>query len=109
MRCNLGRGSIRSIPGRAPSISALVVAALLGASFATLWLRERGAWMAFGAHTAWALGTTTVVDGGLLQLRWVASRWGDAKEGLTGGLAVTLALVCVTIAAGFAWYRTRKA
>jgi Type II CAAX prenyl endopeptidase Rce1-like len=86
----------------------LLVAGLSGLSFATLWLRERGAWTAWGAHTVWTAATTTAIDGSALQVRWATSAWGGDREGLSGSLAVASALALVAASASFAWYRTRK-
>ena len=41
------------------SVASLAIASLGGVCFATLWLRDRGAWMACGAHAAWTVATTT--------------------------------------------------
>jgi len=71
----------------------LIVAAVLGIAFAALWLRDRGAWLAFGAHTGWSLASGTVIGGGLFDLRALNTPWGGAKAGLPGSLAALTVLV----------------
>jgi len=85
-----------------------VVAALGGVCLGTIWLRERGAWMACGAHLAWTFLTTTVIAGGLCSATWGAARgsemWGSG--GADGSLVAALALALATAAASV-WYRRR--
>ncbi len=83
---------------------ALASAALGGVCFATLWLRDRGAWMAFGAHTAWALLTTTVISGGVCDARWRSGGWGGGG-GLEGSGAAAVGLAAIATVATYAWYR----
>jgi hypothetical protein len=86
--------------------SALMVAALTGGSLAALWLRDRGAWMAWGAHLGWR--ALTSLDGGAVQLRWSPTAWGGGHDGFTGSLAIAIAMLPVSAIAGFAWYRARN-
>jgi hypothetical protein len=95
-----------SMPPSLVGFAPLAIAALTGLSFATLWLRERGAWMACGAHLAWA--TVTALDGAGFELRWSSSAWGGGGGGFGASVAVACALTLVSTAAGFTWYRARK-
>ncbi len=61
----------------APLALAVLLEGLRGASLASLWLRDRGAWMAVGASAAWTWVTGSVVRGGLLDVRSVTE--GDAS------------------------------
>jgi membrane protease YdiL (CAAX protease family) len=88
------------------TVPRLVVAGLLGVGFAALWLRDRGAWMAFGAHTAWSLATGAAIGGGLFDVRASDTLWGGAKAGLPGSLAGVTALVPL---AALAVARSRRA
>ena len=78
---------------------AVVAAGLIGVSYATLWLRERGAWLAWAAHTTWTLVTTTVVSGGVMDAFWAPSRWGGGALGFDGSLAALVAVALVTMIA----------
>lgn len=72
---------------------ALVVAALLGAIFGALWVRDRGAWQPFAAHAAFRFAAGPLVAGGAVQLRVAANAWGGADAGLLGGTLAVLALL----------------
>jgi membrane protease YdiL (CAAX protease family) len=71
----------------------VVVAALTGIAFASLWMRDRGGWLPLGAHTAWTLVTGGVIRGGLFDLRAAPGAWGGGDAGLAGSLAMVAALV----------------
>ncbi len=88
--------------------ASLAIASLGGVCFATLWLRERGAWTACGAHAAWTVATTTAISGRGRDARFRATPWGGGTEGFDASLAVVTALCLVTAAATFAWYRARR-
>ena len=60
-----------------------------------IWLRDRGAWMAFGAHAAFALLTGPLVRGGLIDLR--------ASQGELVTRGPVLAVVVVAAAASAWW------
>jgi membrane protease YdiL (CAAX protease family) len=92
--------------GRADPLE-LAIAALTGAVLGAVWLFDRGAWMAVGAHTAWSWTTGTLVRGGLLDLRARAGVWGGGDAGLQGSAAVACALAVVTIVAVVALTRAR--
>ena len=68
--------------------SALAPEALRGVALGALWVRDRGAWMAWAANTAWTWTTGPVFGGGLLDVRF-ASRAGP--EGLSGLIILALA------------------
>jgi membrane protease YdiL (CAAX protease family) len=89
------------------NVPRLVVAALLGVAFAAVWLRERGAWLAFGAHTGWSLATGAAIRGGLFDLRASSTRWGGTNAGLEGSLAAVAALVPLA-AFAVGWSRRRQ-
>ena len=82
----------------ASSPRAIVVQGLLGMIFGALWVRDRGAWPAWGAHTAWLFATSALMQGGLFESKVAAGSWGGGDMGPLGGLAALLALV--PIAAG---------
>jgi hypothetical protein len=89
------------------TLGSLLIAGLLAVCYATLWLRERGAWTAWAAHTTWALVTTTAVSGGIVDGYWAPTPWGGGTKGVEGSLAVVLGLGAVTAAAVATWYPTR--
>ena len=81
----------------------VVVAGLLGIVLASLWLLDRGGWLALGAHTGWAFATGGVIRGGLLDLRASPGTWGGGDAGFAGSLAMAAALVPIAaLAVGFA-------
>jgi hypothetical protein len=96
---------IGSLGAASFTAAALAAAALGGICFATLWLRERGAFTAWGAHTAWTLATTTAMSGGVTDGRWSETRWGGGTLGFDASLAVVTGLGLVTVVALSAWYR----
>ena len=73
--------------------SAIAVQGLLGIVFGALWVRDRGAWPAWGAHTAWLFATSALMQGGIFEAHVAANRWGGAELGPLGGEAALLALV----------------
>lgn len=81
------------------TIPEVVVAGVAGAAFGSLWLLDRGAWMAVGAHTAWTFGTGTLARGGLLDVRSAMNAWAGGDAGFAGGWAASL-VVAVAAAAG---------
>jgi hypothetical protein len=69
---------------------AMASEALRGAALGALWLRDRGAWMAWGANTAW---TWTLYSlGGVVDVRFV----GDPRAGVAA--VAVLAVACVAAA-----------
>jgi hypothetical protein len=77
----------------------LVIAGLSGVVFASLWLRDRGGWLAFGAHTAWTFATGGMIGGGLFDLRASPGSWGGGDAGFVGSPAMAAALVPVAVLA----------
>ncbi len=77
--------------GAAPS--AIAVAGLLGIVFGALWVRDRGAWAAWGAHTAWLFATSALMQGGLFEAHVAATPWGGGDVGPLGGQAAVIALL----------------
>jgi hypothetical protein len=75
--------------------SALAPEALRGVALGALWVRDRGAWMAWAANTAWTWTTGPVLGGGLLDVRF-ASKAGP--EGTSG-----LIILALAAAAGSFW------
>jgi hypothetical protein len=49
----------------------LAVEALRGVALASLWMRDRGAWMACAANACWTWALDSVVRGGLISVRFV--------------------------------------
>lgn len=87
-------------PGATPT--SIAVAALLGVLFGALWIRDRGAWLAWGADTALAFVTGPLARGGLLDTRVARSAWGGGDAGLLGG-GVALAVLAPLALLAFAW------
>jgi hypothetical protein len=76
----------------------LAVEGLRAVALGALWLRDRGAWMAWGANAAWMWGLGALTHGGLLDVRFVA----EPEAGVAALLVVALA----AMGAGVAAYRT---
>jgi hypothetical protein len=55
----------------------LLVEALRGVALGSLWLADRGAWMAVGANAAWSWTLGAIVRGGLVDVRFAVE--GDAS------------------------------
>lgn len=81
---------------------------LLGTVFGALWVRDRGAWMPWGAHAAWLFVSGTLLGGGVAEMRVATSSWGGNDAGILGGTAAILALAPVAMAA-LAFARRRAA
>ncbi len=82
------------------SLAGLAVAAALGALYTYLWLVERGAFLAVGAHAAVAYATTTLATGAVADVRIAQTGWAGADGGLLGGYAAAVVvLVSVVVAA----------
>jgi hypothetical protein len=50
---------------------ALLVEGLRGVALGGVWIRDRGAWMACGANAAWTVTLGSIVQGGLVDVRFV--------------------------------------
>jgi len=74
----------------------LLVAGLRGVALASLWVRDRGAWMAVGASAAWAWTLQSLVHGGLLDLRFAT----EADAGVPAVVMMAVAAVIGLVVAG---------
>jgi hypothetical protein len=74
--------------------SALVPEALRGVALGALWVRDRGAWMACAANTAWTWTTSSVFGGGLLDVRFES---GASAESVPGLVILALAAVAASL------------
>lgn len=72
---------------------AVVAQGLLGIVFGSLWVRDRGAWPAWGAHTAWLFATALLMQGGIFEAKVASTSWGGADAGPLGGTAAVIALL----------------
>jgi hypothetical protein len=90
------------------SPTALIIAGLEGLLVARLWQLDRGAWMAWGAHVAWAWVTGAVARGGLVDVRFSPGFWGGGDAGLEGSGATLVALALVVVTALFLAFRRRE-
>lgn len=77
----------------------VVTAALLGTALGALWIRDRGAWMAWAANAALTFAVGTLLGGGAFELRVAATSWGGADGGLLGGTAAVLASAAIALVA----------
>lgn len=77
----------------------VAVQLLLGVVLGALWVKDRGAWMAWGAHTAWLFVIGTLLGGGIADMRVATSSWGGGDAGITGGTAALIALAPLAIVA----------
>lgn len=93
----VGAAAAASEPGANPRTVA--ASALLGIVFGALWLRDRGAWLAWGAHAALFFATGTLARGVLLDARVAQNAWGGGDGGILGGAAAVVALAPVAVAA----------
>lgn len=77
----------------APAVLATAFAA--GVAYGALWLRDRGAWLAWGAHAAFAWASTSLATGALLDIRptntaTIGESW------VTTAAAVVVAILAIT-------------
>jgi len=77
----------------------VAVQGLLGVVFGALWAKDRGAWAAWGAHTAWLFTTSALMQGGLYDARVQVSTWGGGSDGVLGGTAAIVALLPFAVGA----------
>lgn len=76
--------------------AALAASFFGGVAYGALWQRDRGAWLAWGAHAAFAWSATSLATGGLVDLRANAgARLADSGV-VAGALAVVAALAIAT-------------
>jgi len=78
---------------------AVLVEALRGAALGAVWMRDRGAWMAVGASTAWVWVLDAATGGALLDVRM-----GGAEP---AGSVAALVVVAVAAAVAVGWARGR--
>ena len=88
--------------------SAVAAQGLLGIVFGSLWVRDRGAWPAWGAHTAWLFATGALMQGGVFEARVASTPWGGADAGPLGGTAAVIALLPLAAGALAGTARTRR-
>lgn len=81
-------------------------AALAGVALGAVWQRDRGAWMAVGANTAWIFVTSALIRGGALDVRFLQTSWGGVS--VTTGLAGLVAMGALA-AAAVVWSRRPRA
>jgi hypothetical protein len=77
-------------------------AGALAVVFAALWLVDRGAWLAWGAHVAYGIVTGPLTRGGLVDLRARPGVWGGGDNGVEAGAAAFVVLAAAAIGAS-AW------
>lgn len=78
---------------------AAVVQGLLGIVFGALWVRDRGAWAAWGAHTGWLFTTSALMQGGLFESHVASGTWGGGDAGPLGGMAAIVGLLPLAVGA----------
>ena len=74
----------------------LLVAGLRGVALGSIWVRDRGAWMAVGASAAWAWSLQSLVHGGLLDLRFVTEADAGVPAVVMMAVAAVVGLVVTT-------------
>jgi len=80
--------------------TAELAAAGLGAvALAALWVRDRGAWLAWGANAAFRFVTGPLLHGGLFDVR-AENAWGGGDGGVDTGFAAVIVLGAAAIGAG---------
>jgi hypothetical protein len=87
---------------------AAVVQGLLGIIFGALWVRDRGAWAAWGAHTAWLFTTSALMQGGFFESHVASGTWGGGDAGPLGGTAAIIALLPLAVGALVGTARTPR-
>ena len=91
LACGLSSAAA-AVGAGARSIPEILTAGLGGIAFGALWRRDRGAWMAWGAHTAWLWASQALARGGVVDLRAAQTSWGGGDAGLGGGWAGVVAI-----------------
>jgi hypothetical protein len=71
---------------------ALAAAFFGGVAYGTLWLRDRGAWLAWGAHAAFGWASTSLATGALVDLRATSGTSLGQSWVTAGSVAVVAAL-----------------
>jgi hypothetical protein len=75
--------------------AALAAAGLGGVACGALWIRDRGAWRAWGAHAAFAWASSTLARGALIDVRAAPTAWGGGDLWLGAGWSAALAMAIV--------------
>jgi hypothetical protein len=79
--------------GEGLPVRGVLARGLFGAIAGALWVRDRGAWLPWGASTAWLVTTDLFLHGGVYEAHASASTWaGDAAGPLAGSAAVVALL-----------------
>jgi hypothetical protein len=91
-------GSLGGGSGGGVDATALAVAALGAIALGALWMHDRGAWMAWGAHTAWVWTLESVVRGGVLDVRFGAEP--EASRPAVGVVAAAATIATVWVLRG---------
>ncbi|AKV03217.1 hypothetical protein AKJ09_09880 [Labilithrix luteola] len=89
----IGAAAAIGEPGTA--LATVAVELILGLGFGALWIHDRGAWLAWGAHTSWLFVNALLLGGGMFEARVAATSWGGGNAGPLGGMAAVLALLPV--------------
>lgn len=76
----------------------IMVELILGFAFGALWIHDRGAWLAWGAHTSWLFVNALLLGGGVFEARVAATSWGGGSAGPLGGMAAVVALLPIASA-----------
>lgn len=71
----------------------VAVQAMLGLVLGALWVRDRGAWLAWGASTAWLFATGMLLSGGVFDAHVARTSWGGGDAGPLAGSAAVVALL----------------
>lgn len=66
---------------------------LFGIVLGALWIRDKGAWLAWGANMAWMITTDLFFHGGLFDAHVAMSAWGGAEAGPLAGSAAVVSLL----------------
>ncbi len=79
------------------SVPLILTAALGGIALGALWRHDRGAWLAWGAHTSWLWASQSLASGGLIDLRAARTLWGGGDRGLGNGWCAVVATALVAV------------
>ncbi|MCL2724034.1 MAG: CPBP family glutamic-type intramembrane protease [Polyangiaceae bacterium] len=103
-------GAAAAIGDPGAALRPILVELVLGMGFGTLWIHDRGAWMAASAHAAWLFALGLLLKGGLFDAQVASSSWGGGDAGALGGSAAVVAVLPIATAS-FAWsaLATRRA